>query len=171
MLFLFVFGHIYLQYIYIHIFFLNFVYNIILGNSWFFWIAKVFFFFLHFRQWHCHNCQNNFFFFFLHFRQWYCHNCESIFFFFFYIFGNGIATIAKTFFFFFTFSAIVMSQLPKFIYFFNIFGNGIATIAKIIFFFFFFFFYIFGNAIPQLIFHKFFKLIIIKNVWFILKIF
>ena len=52
------------------------------------WTWQLFFllihnFFFHFRQWDCHNCQNNFFFFFfLHYRQWHCHNCQNKFFFF-----------------------------------------------------------------------------------------
>ena len=52
-------------------------------------------------------------------------------------------------------------------FFFSIFGNGIATIAKTIFLFFFTFS---AMPLPQLICHKFFELIIINHVWFIVKI-
>ena len=56
----------------IHIFH-NFFFSIF-GNG----IATIFkiiffFFFLNYRQWHCHNCQNIFFFFL--FRKWHYRNC------------------------------------------------------------------------------------------------
>ena len=60
-------------------------------------ILLLLFFFLHFQQRHCHNCQNNFFF--LTFSAMALPQLPKQFFFF-YIFGNGISTIAKTIFFF-----------------------------------------------------------------------
>ena len=55
-----------------------------------------------------------------------------------------------------------------YIYFFYIFGNGIATIAKIFIYLFIFTFS--TMPLPQLICHKFFEIIIINHVWFIVKI-
>ena len=114
-------------------------------------------FFFHFRQWDCHNCQNNFFFFFffffftlsamglpqlpnffffffLHYRQWDCHNCQNNFFFFFFLhYWQWDCHNCQNIFFFFFFTFSVM-------------------------------------PLPQLICHKFFELIIINHVWFIVKI-
>ena len=97
----------------------------------------IIFFFL-FRQWHCHNCQNNIYiyiyiffftlsamglpqlpyelFFFYIIGNWIAAIAKIIIIIFFCIIGNGIATICQNKFFFF---------------FFCIIGNGIATIAKI----------------------------------------
>ena len=63
---------------------------------------------------------------------------------------------------------MALPQLSKQIFFFSYFGNSVAAIAKTIFFFFFFTFL--AMPLPQLICHKFFELIIINHVWFIVKI-
>ena len=98
-------------------------------------IVKInfFFFFLHYRQWHWHNCQNNFFFFL--FRQWHYRNC----FFFNWpgsILGRGI-------------SVTVLPKLPIFFFFFLHFRQWDCHNCQNNFFF-FFFFYIFGNAIATI---------------------
>ena len=98
-------------------------------------IAKTFFFFYIFGNAIATIAKTNFFFF--HFRQWHCHNCQNIFLFFFIFIvftflAMPLPQLPKQFFFFFfTFSAMALPQLPKFIfyyYFFYIFGNAIATI-------------------------------------------
>ena len=97
-------------------------------------------FFFHFRQWDCHNCQNNFFFtlsamalpqlpkqfFFFLFRQWRCRNC---------FFFNWTGSILGR--------GISVTVLPKFLYFlsprfsFSLssfllnFGNTVAEILSL----------------------------------------
>ena len=103
-----------------------------------FW--QQFFFFLPFRQWHCHNSIQVF----SHFRQYHCHNYQKKFFFFFY-FGNGITAIA----FFFNRTGgnlgrgISITVLPKFLFFLSPpfclslskfllnFGNTVAEILSL----------------------------------------
>ena len=113
-------------------------------------------FFFHFRQWDCHNCQNIYIyiyiFFFLHYRQWDCHNCQNNFFL---HYQQLDCHNCQNIYIYIYFS----------FFFFCIIGNGIATIANIYIFFTF-------SVMPlsQLICHKFFELIIINHVWFIMKI-
>ena len=95
-----------------------------------------------------------------------------IYIFFFYIIGNRIATFVKIFFFFFfTFSAMGLPQLPKyfilFFYYYFFFTFSAIGLPQLPFFFFLTFS---AMPLPQLICHKFFELIIINHVWFIVKI-
>ena len=105
--------------------------------------------------------------FFLHYRQWDCHNCQNKFFFF-HIISNGNATIAKIIFFFFFHYWLWVCHNCQIIFFFLHYRQWDCHNCQTNVFFFFFRFS--AMPWPQLICYNFFELIIINHVWFIVKI-